>query len=208
MKRAYCKAGALGVIGVFGFLCVYLSSVFFGYLSIEAPLIYKDLTKEDSWVENFAAISLFMAGLLLIVTAFMERRALPRCIYILTGVALLFGAGEEISWGQRIFQFHTPDYLIDLNRQDEFNIHNLEALMLFLDTDYYATLIFCTIIFAAFLYKKGVILGVPVPSIHLVFAFMIVLSHKSVAYAHQSINDYISLPSVLLLLIFAIYNAI
>jgi hypothetical protein len=49
---------------------------------------------------------------------------------IYLGLALLFffGAGEEISWGQRIFGFETPETLAQVNKQDELNLHNLSVL--------------------------------------------------------------------------------
>lgn len=37
----------------------------------------------------------------------------------------LFGAGEEISWGQRIFNYDTPAMIVKKNIQKEFNVHNL-----------------------------------------------------------------------------------
>ena len=37
-----------------------------------------------------------------------------------------FGAGEEISWGQRIFGIETPEAFAEHNRQGETNLHNLE----------------------------------------------------------------------------------
>lgn len=37
-------------------------------------------------------------------------------------------AGEEISWGQRIFDFDTPKEYIDYNSQGEFNLHNNEKI--------------------------------------------------------------------------------
>jgi hypothetical protein len=37
------------------------------------------------------------------------------------------GAGEEISWGQHLMHFNTPNYLNKVNVQNEFNIHNIEA---------------------------------------------------------------------------------
>lgn len=209
MNSTIRKVGALGVIGVFGCLVVYLNAVFFGYLAVNAPLTYIRLTREDSLgVENFTAIWLFLAGLLLIATAFMERRALPLCIYILSGVALLFGAGEEISWGQRIFGFHTPDYLMGLNSQHEFNIHNLTGLsFIFAQMDKQLTLIFCIIISAAFFHKKDMILGIPLPSIPLIFAFMIMLSTQSFRHAGvvPSLYHFLSQPSVSLILLFIIY---
>ena len=35
-------------------------------------------------------------------------------------------AGEEISWGQRVFQFKVPKAIKQINVQREFNLHNLE----------------------------------------------------------------------------------
>jgi hypothetical protein len=41
---------------------------------------------------------------------------------------LLVAAGEEISWGQRLFELDTPPALVDGNRQDELNLHNVDGL--------------------------------------------------------------------------------
>jgi hypothetical protein len=40
-------------------------------------------------------------------------------------VAGIFIIGEEVSWGQRLFGFETPDVLEEINRQDEANLHNI-----------------------------------------------------------------------------------
>lgn len=40
-------------------------------------------------------------------------------------VALFLAMGEEISWGQRILGFETPEFISEINTQDEFNIHNI-----------------------------------------------------------------------------------
>ena len=39
---------------------------------------------------------------------------------------MFVGFGEEISWGQRIFGFSTPDSLAEINVQTEFNLHNID----------------------------------------------------------------------------------
>jgi len=44
------------------------------------------------------------------------------------GLVFLFGALEEISWGQRIFGIETPAYFVENNLQRETNLHNLEIL--------------------------------------------------------------------------------
>lgn len=41
------------------------------------------------------------------------------------GFVFVFGVGEEVSWGQRIFGFKSPQFFIDYNTQGEFNFHNL-----------------------------------------------------------------------------------
>ncbi|MDP3353019.1 MAG: hypothetical protein Q8S44_04690 [Flavobacteriaceae bacterium] len=40
-------------------------------------------------------------------------------------VLFFFGAGEEISWGQRIFNIETSEYFLENNAQQEMNLHNM-----------------------------------------------------------------------------------
>ncbi len=44
---------------------------------------------------------------------------------IIIGLGFIFCAGEELSWGQRIFSIETPDWLKEKNQQHEINVHNL-----------------------------------------------------------------------------------
>jgi len=56
----------------------------------------------------------------------------PRPVGLLYGfaaLAVMFVVGEEISWGQRIFGWLTPDQLVDLNNQGETNVHNIGTLL-------------------------------------------------------------------------------
>ena len=50
-------------------------------------------------------------------------------LYALAALAIVFVAGEEISWGQRIFGWLTPGALDDINNQGETNIHNIGPLL-------------------------------------------------------------------------------
>ncbi|MCU7799827.1 MAG: hypothetical protein KZQ70_06705 [gamma proteobacterium symbiont of Lucinoma myriamae] len=43
----------------------------------------------------------------------------------LLGLFFFFGAGEEISWGQRIFNVESSDFFVQNNAQGETNLHNL-----------------------------------------------------------------------------------
>ena len=114
----------LDAVGVLGYLCLCLNVFFFSSLLAADPWTFHALSGEDHWVENLTAVWFLLAGLLLFVTAFAERSFFQRCAYILGGMAMVFAAGEEISWGQRILGFATPDFLTPLNVQQEFTVHN------------------------------------------------------------------------------------
>lgn len=49
----------------------------------------------------------------------------------LVGLGSFYYAGEEISWGQHVFGWETPEFIAAHNRQDETNFHNLAGLGIF-----------------------------------------------------------------------------
>ena len=49
---------------------------------------------------------------------------------MLLGLLFFVLVGEEISWGQRIFGFATPEGMEEKNIQGEFNLHNMDFLHL------------------------------------------------------------------------------
>ncbi len=51
-----------------------------------------------------------------------------RIFYLILAVLMFLCAGEEISWGQRIFGWRTPAGWSEANAQSETNIHNLAFL--------------------------------------------------------------------------------
>ena len=165
-------------VGVFGYLCLYLNACFFSSILAADPWTFHALTREDGWVENLTAVWIFLAGLLLFVTALVERSSFRRCIYILGGIAMVVAVAEEISWGQRIFGFATPDFLMHLNEQKEFTVHNIANGMF--DIIYLnGTLILCMVTSAAFFCRKDRLFGIPLPSILLMLGFLIILSYDS-----------------------------
>ena len=115
-----------------GHLIVCLHLLFFSYLTISHPWLYKALAMEDSKVENATAGLFFLTGLLLFATAWVEKGFPHRCLYILGGLVMVFVAGEEISWGQRLIGFATPEALTNINAQEEFNLHNIDVGLFYL----------------------------------------------------------------------------
>ena len=165
-------------VSVFGYLCLCLHIFFFSSLLVAAPWIFQALTREDYWVENLTVVWFLLAGLLLFGTALVERSFFRRCVYILGGLAMVFAAGEEISWGQRLFGFATPDFLMPLNQQKEFNVHNI-ANGLFDIIYLNGTLLLCMATSAAFFCQKDRLFGIPLPSILLMLGFLLMLSYIS-----------------------------
>ena len=49
------------------------------------------------------------------------------------GLLFFLGAGEEVSWGQRIFGWQTPEELAQVNVQQETNLHTLAFMRGWLD---------------------------------------------------------------------------
>lgn len=82
------------------------------------PGLLLALTQEDGPVEWLTALLLLAMGLY-----GLSQRPLP---FRLLGILGLLGAGEEISWGQRLLGFETsPEILRRHNLQGEANLHNL-----------------------------------------------------------------------------------
>ncbi len=83
---------------------------------------------EDSLVEWVTALAYVLAVPLAMLTARRLRRRgyrIGMAAYLLLGVGFVFIAGEEISWGQRLFGFDGPEALVAANIQNEANVHNL-----------------------------------------------------------------------------------
>lgn len=84
--------------------------------------------REDGLVEYATAIFLLVASAILVMNAAALRARGTRLAVICTAFyALLFffAAGEEISWGQRIFGWETGETFQEINKQQETNLHNL-----------------------------------------------------------------------------------
>ena len=95
------------------------------------------LAGEDRAVEWAGTVALLAGGLLFTLAFARSKGAGQRIgrlrtsrniLLLVFAFVTIFAAGEEISWGQRILGFETPDALASVNEQDEFNLHNLRAL--------------------------------------------------------------------------------
>lgn len=85
--------------------------------------------REDMPVEWLQFAGLLFIALLAAVTAWRarDRGWLVVAVLVLLAVGAFALAGEEISWGQRVFAFGTPEQLAAMNMQAETNVHNVEV---------------------------------------------------------------------------------
>jgi hypothetical protein len=110
-------------------LLFFLLNIFVVAANFIDPVYGHELLEEDRLVENFTALFLLFAAfyVLIMVVSHKNQQWLPKIMQILLVLALIFMAGEEISWGQRIFGWQTTGIFKADNLQGETNFHNLKV---------------------------------------------------------------------------------
>lgn len=99
------------------------------YLGFTDPEFFNTrFAQEDGFVENITALALLALSVLCGYRLYKLGRTKPfwwKAGTVVFALLFFFAAGEEISWGQRIFGWETGDFF-DGNLQNETNLHNLE----------------------------------------------------------------------------------
>jgi hypothetical protein len=79
--------------------------------------------QEDGLYEWGTAIFFLFASILFFLS-FVRTKAL---LLGLLAVVFFMGFGEEISWGQRLFNIKEPEIMNEINVQHELNLHNIQV---------------------------------------------------------------------------------
>ncbi len=93
---------------------------------------FRFVLEEDGLVETLQFFC-FLGGA--IVSALVARsrwrsgHRWQAALFALTAGALLFIAGEEIAWGQRLLRLETPEWLGQINDQEEITVHNISGVL-------------------------------------------------------------------------------
>ncbi len=102
------------------------------YLVPSTRRIASKLLQEDMLVQDITFVTLLLASILGVFLALQCRReGRPRMVwafFLVFAIGLFLISMEEVSWGQWIFFFKTPDSLHEINRQGETNLHNIGDL--------------------------------------------------------------------------------
>ena len=139
------------------------------------------LWDEDSLFEYLTSGFATIAGILWLSAI---RRAKSRGIllrrrdYILTllfALMMMFLAGEEISWGQRILNIETPEFYKEINMKNEINLHNLYrrfSRVLYIATLAWSVLLPVLQISSRYVHRSAWTLRCPVAPIFLASLFL------------------------------------
>lgn len=114
---------------IYGYAFLIFAFSFGIYLSNTNMNLFENrYAKEDGTVEYATSFMLFSIGILQFYRLIYLRKY--KNLFWRVGVLgfvilFFFGAGEEISWGQRILGIESSEYFVQNNAQQEMNLHNL-----------------------------------------------------------------------------------
>ena len=172
--------GLYGKLSLFTFSVFCLNALALLYFHIAANYgrFYVGGRQEDTLVELLTVPLFAASSLALFLVAVAAGRGWLRRFYILVGLGALFVAGEELSWGQHILGFATPDFWKEINQSEEINLHNNYALFGVFNL---AHLVGVTLLYGAtivlFVLRKYRLGALPLPSLWLAFFFALSLSY-------------------------------
>ena len=154
------------------------------------------LLREDGVNENLGAVAMLIGAGFAISAwratrgdAHPEYRGVKRALLLLLAFVLIFGAGEEVSWGQRIFGWGTPHDLAHANTQDETNLHDLRFFGGFLSISHLSQLFWLSFAvaipgLAALRPRLRGAIGRLVPILPLGLSFLFVVLYVSLKFVH------------------------
>ncbi|MEQ9261181.1 MAG: hypothetical protein RIG84_19000 [Roseovarius sp.] len=94
----------------------------------DKTFFWKHFAAEDGFIEYGTMLFLFASALLLWVHALSlwgKGRRGAALLTLFYGLLFFMAAGEEVSWGQRIFGWESGEFFQESNKQNETNLHNL-----------------------------------------------------------------------------------
>ena len=171
----------------FTFLC--LTYLALSYILVNMTDVYHSLDKENGLYELLGAFSLLGTSVLLFMAAVKRQAATSRknlrfILLTVAGVLFFWAWGEELSWGQHMLGTVTPDWLAEVNDQNETNLHNINKKFFDRWLDRCITLL--AIITAIYhLAKKERIFTVKIPDYFLGLAFILVPIYRR----HETFTD-------------------
>lgn len=201
---------------VLGYTAIVVSIVLGFVYTGKGEKAFMNFLREDGLIENLTALFLLASACVAFYRLILASRSYGK-IHMLTWgiIALLFffGAGEEISWGQRIFNFETTGFFRSNNLQQETNLHNLVIGGVKVNKLIFSQLLMVCLVFyfvflpvlvrkSAFVLKIVKLFGIPVPRWqHIVIVIVSILVISQFPYLRSGeLNEFVF--SIMIFLIF------
>lgn len=132
---------------------------------------------EDGFIENLTVIALLTAtftALIYRIKYGAGKSALFKVVMSFIILSTFFVAGEEISWGQRVFNIQSSEFFQENNAQQETNLHNMvvggkKVNKIIFSQMLYTSVILYLFLFPYLYYRKSALRrwvnhhGIPVP---------------------------------------------
>jgi len=180
-------------------ICTLIVFYFYNLLPFEAGYL---IGKEDNLIENLQFIALVIgsifsgfAGLKL----FKQQKFLGISFLVLS-LCLLFIAGDEIAWGQRILHISTPELIAASNSQGELTVHNQRSIQGYVPFAYLLLGLYGS---AAWLFAKlkkfeQKIVSLIIPGTYLMPYFAMVLIYNVLTLREHTIGSWGELSELML----------
>lgn len=89
--------------------------------------LYRTLVREDALLE-FVQVAAWTAAVVAALVLTRRTRGRERVVWLVFALGAVAAVGEELSWGQRVAGFGTPEPLLDGDKQEEASVHNVREL--------------------------------------------------------------------------------
>lgn len=121
-RRALAAGDLKGVLASLACVVVALA---LAALAFTSERTFARLMQEDGPAEWATVFAFVVAAALYGKRALADAPWLTRAAFVSVALFCVFVAGEEISWGQRLFAIEPPAVFLEHNFQQELNVHNL-----------------------------------------------------------------------------------
>ena len=171
---------------------------------LDPSLLYR-VTREDGIVEWATVLALVGVSFICLRLTPKDYPSKLKVAAYALGILCIIAIGEEVSWGQRIFEFETSESFKELNHQNETNLHNLIPAPLFNGIIIFGTAIVFTLIPMLWRKLKGSApWWVPNEEISTLTLAVVLVNH----YRVTSMPEKIGLGFLFILLIIATIQAL
>jgi hypothetical protein len=206
------------LVNIFVYLLVFGIIIYAKVVGMQSYDVFYEVVKEDGLAEYLTTFFLLGAAVIFGIRAFRAIRSGNRKQLLLSVVMVLlfvFGAGEELSWGQRLLNYETSEFFNQYNYQGETNLHNLElwgvninklifSKLMFIGLGFYFLVLPLLVWKMAWVRRLVTGFGLPLPRLHHVIGLLaqnaIVLS---IGLLREGELHELSLTSILFLVFLA-----